>query len=105
MGGAFALVPVARRAPTVAIQPALIRDAHDSSHRTIGGARTWRHSHNSSPSGASHYSKPILGVQVPIVMGIGGVLLGGLLMLWAWARYRGFFRRRLEVTSRDALYS
>jgi hypothetical protein len=42
---------------------------------------------------------------VPIVMGIGGILLGGLLMLWAWARYRGFFRRRLDVASRDALYS
>jgi hypothetical protein len=54
---------------------------------------------------AYNYSKPILGVQVPIVMGIGGILLGGLLMLWAWAPYRGFFRRRPEVASRDALYS
>jgi amino acid transporter len=55
--------------------------------------------------GGFNYSKPILGVQVPIAMGIGGILLGGLLMLWAWARYRGFFRRRIEVASPDALYS
>jgi amino acid transporter len=52
--------------------------------------------HDYSQAGFN-YSKPILGVQVPIVMGIGGILLGGLLMLWAWATYRGFFRRRLEV--------
>ena len=24
-------------------------------------------------------------------------------MLWAWARYRGFFRRRIEVARADAL--
>jgi hypothetical protein len=36
-------------------------------------------------------------------MGIGGLVLGGLLMLWAWARYRGFFRRRIEVAPPDAL--
>jgi amino acid transporter len=52
--------------------------------------------HDYSQAGFN-YSKPILGVQVPIAMGIGGILLGGLLMLWAWATYRGFFRRRLEV--------
>jgi hypothetical protein len=40
---------------------------------------------------------------VPIAMGIGGILLGGLLMLWAWARYRGFFRRRLELAAPSAL--
>ena len=40
---------------------------------------------------------------MPIVIGIGGLLLGGLLMLWAWASYRGFFRRRLEVAAPSAL--
>jgi amino acid transporter len=50
-----------------------------------------------------NYSKPFLGIQVPIVIGIGGLVLGGLLMLWAWARYRGFFSRRLEAAAPDAL--
>ena len=58
--------------------------------------------HDYSQAGFN-YSKPILGVQVPIAMGIGGLLLGGLLMLWAWAAHRGFFRRRLEVAAPDAL--
>ena len=44
-----------------------------------------------------NYSKPLLGVQVPIVIGIGGLLLGGVLMLLASAGHRDFFRRRLEV--------
>ena len=50
-----------------------------------------------------NYSKPILGIQVPIAIGIGGLVLGGLLMLLAWANYRGFFSRRLEVAPPDAL--
>jgi amino acid transporter len=58
--------------------------------------------HDYSQAGFN-YSKPILGIQVPIAMGIGGILLGGLLMLWAWATYRGFFRRRLEVAPPGAL--
>jgi amino acid transporter len=58
--------------------------------------------HDYSQAGFN-YSKPILGIQVPIVIGIGGLLLGGVLMLWAWASYRGFFRRRLEVAAPSAL--
>jgi amino acid transporter len=58
--------------------------------------------HDYSQAGFN-YSKPILGIQVPIFIGIGGILLGGVLMLWAWARYRGFFRRRLEVAPPAAL--
>jgi amino acid transporter len=50
-----------------------------------------------------NYSKPFLGIQVPIFIGIGGLLFGGLLMLWAWAQYRPFFRRRLEAAQADAL--
>jgi hypothetical protein len=50
-----------------------------------------------------NYSKPFLGIQVPIVIGIGGLLVGGLLMLWAWANYRGFFSRGLEAARPDAL--
>jgi hypothetical protein len=33
----------------------------------------------------------------------GFVFAGGVLMLWAWVRYRGFFRRRIEVAPPDAL--
>jgi len=58
--------------------------------------------HDYSQAGFN-YSNPILGIEVPIVIGIGGLLLGGLLMLWAWANYRGFFRRRLEVAAPTAL--
>jgi amino acid transporter len=50
-----------------------------------------------------NYSKAFLGIQVPILIGIGGLVLGGLLMLWAWARYRGFFARRPEAARPDTL--
>ena len=49
-------------------------------------------------SGNSYnYSKPLLGIQVPIVIGIGGLLLGVLLMLLAWPGQRQFFRRRPQT--------
>jgi amino acid transporter len=44
-----------------------------------------------------NYSNPVLGIQVPIVIGIGGLLLGAVLMLAAVDSHRGFFRRRPEV--------
>ena len=44
-----------------------------------------------------NYSTPLLGVQVPIVIGIGGLLAGAVLMLWAGATHRDFFRRRPEL--------
>jgi amino acid transporter len=50
-----------------------------------------------------NYSKPFLGIQVPIFIGIGGLLLGGVLMLWAWTHYRPFFSRGLEAAQPDAL--
>ena len=34
---------------------------------------------------------------MPIVIGIGGLLLGAVLMLGAMVAHRGFFRRRPEV--------
>ena len=43
------------------------------------------------------YSNPVLGIQVPIVVGIGGLLLGAVLLPAAMASHRGFFRRRPEV--------
>jgi amino acid transporter len=40
-----------------------------------------------------NYSKPILGIQTPIFVGIGGLILGIILMFAAWPFYRGFFNR------------
>ncbi|MDO8185769.1 APC family permease [Conexibacter sp. JD483] len=49
-----------------------------------------------SKAGAN-YAPPILGIQVPIVIGIGSLLLGVVAMLLATAPYRAFFRRKPEV--------
>jgi amino acid transporter len=43
------------------------------------------------------YSKPFLGIQVPIVIGIGTLLLGIPVMLLCAAKLRTFFTRRTEV--------
>ena len=43
------------------------------------------------------YSHPLFGVQIPILIGIGGLLLGLPLMLLAAAKFRPFFRRKTEV--------
>jgi amino acid transporter len=44
-----------------------------------------------------NYSAPLLGVQIPIVIGIGGLLLGVVLMLIAWPFQREYFRRRPQT--------
>jgi amino acid transporter len=41
-----------------------------------------------------NYSAPFLGIQVPIVIGIGGLLLGVVAMLFAMVPYRDFFRQK-----------
>ncbi len=43
------------------------------------------------------YSKPLWGIQIPIVIGIGTLLLGIPLMLICWAKYRPYFRRKTET--------
>jgi amino acid transporter len=43
-----------------------------------------------------NYSKPILGIQTPIFIGVGSLILGAVLMLVAWRGYPDFFRRRPE---------
>jgi amino acid transporter len=50
-----------------------------------------------------NYTPPLLGVEVPIIIGIGGLLVGVALMLWAMGAHRLFFRRRLEVADPRAL--
>jgi hypothetical protein len=49
--------------------------------------------HDYSKAGFN-YSPPLLGIQVPIAIGIGSLLLGVVLMLAAWVAYPKFFRRR-----------
>ena len=41
-----------------------------------------------------NYSKPLLGIQTPIVIGIGSLLLGIVVMLFALAPYRTYFRQK-----------
>jgi amino acid transporter len=45
----------------------------------------------------NNYSKPLFGIEIPIVIGIGGLLLGVPLMLICAAKYREYFKRRPEV--------
>jgi len=49
--------------------------------------------HDYSQAGFN-YSKPILGIQTPIVIGIGSLLLGFVAMLLAMIPYRDFFRQK-----------
>ena len=41
-----------------------------------------------------NYSPPFLGIEVPIAIGIGGLLLGVVAMLFAMVPYRDYFRRK-----------
>jgi amino acid transporter len=50
-----------------------------------------------------NYTKPWHGIEIPILIGIGGLLLGVVLMLFAWAHHRDFFRRRRESARPTAL--
>jgi amino acid transporter len=52
--------------------------------------------HDNSQAGAG-LSKPLLGIQIPIVIGIGTLLLGIPLLVLAWMRYRPFFAHRPET--------
>ena len=44
-----------------------------------------------------NYSAPILGIQVPIVIGIGGLLLGVVFMIAQWIFMPEFFKRRPQI--------
>jgi len=49
------------------------------------------------------YAKPIAGIEAPIAIGIGGLLLGVVVMLATIPFYREFFRSRPEVAERGVL--
>ena len=54
--------------------------------------------HDYSKAGAN-YSAPFLGVQVPIVIGIGGLLLGVVFMFAQWISKPEFFKRGLQTAN------
>ena len=49
------------------------------------------------------YSHPLLGIQVPIVIGIGGLLLGIPFMILCAVKFREFFSRKTEVAPEGLL--
>jgi amino acid transporter len=49
------------------------------------------------------YAAPIWGIQIPIVIGIGSLLLGVPLMILCAFKYREFFKRKTEVAAPGAL--
>jgi amino acid transporter len=51
----------------------------------------------------NNYAKPILGIQVPIFVGIGGLILGIILMFASWPFYKGYFSRRWWQTADPAV--
>ncbi len=51
--------------------------------------------HDYSQSGVN-YSKPIFGIQTPIFIGIGGLVLGVVVMAIAYPFQRDYFHRRPE---------
>src|SRR3954466_12798737 len=53
--------------------------------------------HDYSQAGFN-YAKPIAGIEVPIAVGVGSLLLGVVLMVVAVFKYRSFFRRRPETS-------
>jgi amino acid transporter len=45
----------------------------------------------------------VAGIGAPVVIGVGGLLVGVVLMFIAWARYPDFFRRRPETVDPEVL--
>jgi amino acid transporter len=42
----------------------------------------------------NNYSHPLWGIQTPILVGIGGLILGFVLMFMSWPFFRGYFSRK-----------
>ena len=76
---------VAQLRPRRARAAARLRDARRTSSA--------RRAHDYSQAGFN-YSAPFLGIEMPIVIGIGALLLGFVAMLFAMIPYRDFFRRK-----------
>jgi amino acid transporter len=48
-------------------------------------------------------SKPILGITLPLWMGIGGMVLGGIIMIASRPYFKAFFARKTETAPPDLL--
>jgi amino acid transporter len=51
----------------------------------------------------NNYSKALLGIQTPILVGVGGLILGVILMFASWPFFTGFFSRRWWETADPAV--
>jgi amino acid transporter len=51
----------------------------------------------------NNYSKPFIGIETPIFVGIGGLIVGVILMLAAWPFFPQFFHRRWFETADPAV--
>jgi amino acid transporter len=51
----------------------------------------------------NNYSKPIIGIQTPIFVGIGGLILGVILMFASWPFFPQFFSRKWWGTADPAV--
>ncbi|HEY2655489.1 MAG TPA: APC family permease [Solirubrobacteraceae bacterium] len=51
----------------------------------------------------NNYSKAVLGIQTPILVGVGGLILGVILMFASWPFFTGFFSRRWWETADPAV--
>jgi amino acid transporter len=52
----------------------------------------------------NNYSKALIGIQTPILVGIGGLILGTVLMFASWPFFHEYFRRRpLEAADDEIL--
>lgn len=59
------------------------------------------YSYYSTPG--NNYSKPLIGIQTPILVGIGGLILGVVLMFASWPFFREYFSRRPGTADPRAL--
>jgi amino acid transporter len=51
----------------------------------------------------NNYAKPLLGIQIPIFVGIGGLIVGIILMFASWPFFSSFFHRKWFETANPAV--
>jgi amino acid transporter len=51
----------------------------------------------------NNYSHALFGIQTPILVGVGGLILGIILMLASWPFFTGYFRRRWWETAQPGV--
>ena len=55
--------------------------------------------YNYYSTAGNNYSKPLIGIQTPILVGIGGLILGVVLMFASWPFFTEYFHRRWGETA------